>query len=71
MKTTQRPKPRRAHSVSWQPCNCGCGHFYIELLDPRGRAFAQAWLGRGDLLSVAECLVNVAETKPIEPRLAH
>jgi len=71
MKTTKTPKLKRAHSVSWQACGCGCGNFYFELLDHSGRAFAQAWFDRTDLLSVAECLVNVAETQPTEPRFAH
>ena len=68
MSNPRTRKPERAHSVSWQPCSCGCGHFYIELLDPRGRVFAQAWFDRGDLLSVADALHAVAAQPVPETR---
>jgi hypothetical protein len=71
MTTTKTCNPKRAHSVSWQACECGCGNFYLELYEPNGRAFAQAWFDRADLLRAAECLVNVAEAQTTEHRLAH
>jgi hypothetical protein len=70
MSNARTCKPKRAHSVSWQPCNCGCGHFYIELLDACGRAFAQAWFGRDDLLRTAESMRSVAE-EPVGLRVTH
>jgi hypothetical protein len=57
------PPPKRADSVTWQVCVCGCGHFYFELIDARGRAFAQAWMRREDLLRAAESMVAVAEDR--------
>jgi hypothetical protein len=65
MKTTKAPQPKRAHSVSWQPCRCGCGHFYIELFDPGGRAFAEAWFALEDLRRIADAMYAVAgERRP-------
>ena len=70
MKTTETRKPKRAHSVSWQPCSCGCGHFYFELYEPNGRVFAEAWLDRADLLRAAESLRDAAE-QPVAINVSH
>jgi hypothetical protein len=71
MKTAKTGKPRRAHSVNWQPCRCGCGNFYIELLEPGGRAFAQAWFGPEDLRRVADAMYAVAAEQGPVLRIAH
>jgi hypothetical protein len=70
--TATQPKPKRAHSVTWQPCRCGCGNFYIELREPGGRAFAQAWFDKEDLLRVADAIYATAADQRAEPiRITH
>ena len=71
MSNARTLKPKRAHSVSWQPCMCGCGNFYFELLDDCGHAFAEAWLDSADLLRAAESMRNVAAEQTLEPRTTH
>ena len=61
MSNARTLKPKRAHSVSWQPCMCGCGNFYFELLDDCGHAFAEAWLDSADLLRAAESTLTEAQ----------
>jgi hypothetical protein len=64
-------RPKRADTVSWQACQCGCGYFYFELYDARGRAFAQAWFLREDLLRAAASMVAVAEDRETEAWFRH
>jgi hypothetical protein len=68
-----KPKagPKRADSVSWQACECGCGLFYFQLYDARGRAFAQAWFVHEDLLRAAASMVATAEDKPLNIHFRH
>jgi len=64
-------RPKRADSVSWQACECGCGLFYFELSDAKGRAFAQAWFRREDLLRAAEAMRATAEDQRTETWFRH
>jgi hypothetical protein len=71
MSNARTRKPERAHSVSWQPCSCGCGNFYIELLESNGRAFAQAWFGPEDLRRVADAMYATASQQTPQPGVIH
>jgi hypothetical protein len=62
-----KPKLRKADSLSWGPCPCGCGTAIIELLDARRDVFAKAFIDRSDLLRMAAALCAIAE-QPLPPQ---
>jgi hypothetical protein len=57
----KRKAVKKAHSLSWGPCPCGCGTAIIELLDASRDVFAKAFVDRADLLRMASAMCAIAE----------